>query len=102
MKVYFDAVSTTALEPEVRETYKKLLDEFDEGESNQKLDKNSTLFKFYDSNNRQLFEFNCSEISKNNTDNEIQTQFFNFMHKKFLAFKNKEESNLNYGHKNKK
>lgn len=28
MKVYFDAVSTTALEPEVRETYKKLLDEF--------------------------------------------------------------------------
>ena len=85
-----------------RKINKKLLDEFDEGESNQKLDKNSTLFKFYDSNNRQLFEFNCSEISKNNTDNEIQTQFFNFMHKKFLAFKNKEESNLNYGHKNKK
>ncbi len=28
MKVYFDAVSTTALEPKVRETYKKLLDEF--------------------------------------------------------------------------
>ena len=28
MKVYFDAVSTTAVEPQVLETYKKLLDEF--------------------------------------------------------------------------
>ena len=28
MKVYFDAVSTTAVNPEVLETYKKLLDEY--------------------------------------------------------------------------
>ena len=47
----------------------------------------TTLFKFYDSNNKQLAMFNSSSLSQNSTNTNAQKQFFNFMHKKFVAFK---------------
>ena len=47
----------------------------------------STLFKFYDSKNKQLAMFNSFSLSQNSTNTNAQKQFFNFMHKKFVAFK---------------
>ena len=73
------------------ELNKNLLEEFrKEGEikyENKKVNPDSTQFKFFDSNNKQLSKFNLSSFSQNSTNSEIQKQFFSFMHKKFVAFK---------------
>ena len=73
------------------ELNKNLLEEFrKEGEikyENKKINPDSTLFKFFDSNNKQLSKFNLSSFSQNSTNSEVQKQFFSFMHKKFVAFK---------------
>ena len=70
---------------------KNLLEEFrKEGKikyENKKINPDSTQFKFYDSNNKQLSKFNLSSFSQNSTNSEEQKQFFSFMHKKFIAFK---------------
>ena len=70
---------------------KNLFDEFEKEDEfkykNKKSNPDSTLFKFYDSNNKQLSQFNFSSISQNSTNSEAQKQFFDFMHKKYVAFK---------------
>ena len=71
---------------------KNLLEEF----GNEEIDKtgnkitnlSSTEFKFYDSNNRELAKFNLSSFSQNQSNSDIQKQFFSFMHKKFVDFMN--------------
>ena len=65
---------------------KNLLDDFEKDEEKMP-NPNSTEFKFYDSKNRLLSKFNFSSFNQINTNSIEQKQFFNFMHKKFLAFK---------------
>ena len=65
---------------------KNLLDDFEKDEEKMP-NPNSTEFKFYDSKNRLLSKFNFSSFNQINTNSIEQKQFFNFMNKKFLAFK---------------
>ena len=65
---------------------KNLLDDFEKDEEKMP-NPNSTEFKFYDSKNRLLSNFNFSSFNQINTNSIEQKQFFNFMNKKFLAFK---------------
>ena len=65
---------------------KNLLDDFEKDEEKMP-NPNSTEFKFYDSKNRLLSTFNFSSFNQINTNSIEQKQFFNFMNKKFLAFK---------------
>ena len=66
---------------------KKLLKHIENKNENKKINNDSTLFKFYDSDNKQLALFNFSSISQSPTNTEEQKQFFNSIHKKFVAFK---------------
>ena len=71
---------------------KNLLEEFGNEEidktGNKIINLSSTEFKFYDSNNRELAKFNLSSFSQNQSNSDIQKQFFSFMHKKFVDFMN--------------
>ena len=71
---------------------KNLLEEFGKEEidktGNKITNLSSTEFKFYDSNNRELAKFNLSSFSQNQSNSDIQKQFFSFMHKKFVDFMN--------------
>ena len=61
---------------------RNLLEDFEK-----KQNPNSTEFKFYDSKNNLISGFNFSSFTQNDANSIEQKQFFNFMHKKFLAFK---------------
>ena len=66
---------------------KNLAEDFEKEEQNKSKNQNSTVFKFYDSKNKELATFNSSSFSQDSQNSVAQKQFFNFMHKKFVAFK---------------
>ena len=79
-------IKNISIKNEKNNLNKNLLDDFEKDEEKKK-NPNSTEFKFYDSKNKLISKFNFSSFIQNDTNSIEQKQFFNFMHKKFLAFK---------------